>query len=93
MSGCADLTSLEEVNQVVTAAISYFNQIDILVNCVGIQREQPLMEVTEDVFDEMYRTNLRSAMFLAQAVARHQIALGEGGRQIHLLSVRSRLAF
>ena len=31
-------------------------------------------------------------MFLAQAVAKVQIAAGRGGRQIHLLSVRSQLA-
>jgi gluconate 5-dehydrogenase len=30
-------------------------------------------------------------MFLAQAAARHQVAAGNGGRQIHLLSVRSQL--
>ena len=47
--------------------------IDTLINCVGIQREQTLMDVTPDTFDEMYETNLRSAMFLAQAAARHQI--------------------
>ena len=50
------------------------------------------MEVTEETFDEVYRTNLKSAMFLGQAVARDQIARGQGGRQIHLLSVRSQLA-
>ena len=66
--------------------------IDILVNCVGIQREQSLLDVTEETFDEVYETNLKSAMFLAQAVARLQIAAGRGGRQIHLLSVRSHLA-
>jgi NAD(P)-dependent dehydrogenase (short-subunit alcohol dehydrogenase family) len=59
---------------------------------VGIQHEQPLLEVTPDAFDLMYETNLRSAMFLAQSVARHQIAAGKGGRHIHLLSVRSHLA-
>ena len=66
--------------------------IDVLVNCVGIQREEPLLDVTEAAFDEMYQTNLKSAMFLAQAVARLQIAQGQGGRQIHLLSVRAQLA-
>lgn len=65
--------------------------LDVLVNCVGIQREQPLMNVTEETFDDVYRVNLKSAMFLAQAAARHQILSG-GGRQIHLLSVRSQLA-
>ncbi len=66
--------------------------IDVLVNCVGIQREQALLDVTEATFDEVYEINLKSAMFLAQAVARQQIAQGSGGRQIHLLSVRSQLA-
>ncbi len=62
------------------------------MNCVGIQREQPILEVTPETFDLMYETNLRAAMFLGQAAARHQIAAGRGGRQIHLLSVRSQLA-
>jgi len=66
--------------------------IDVLVNCVGIQREQTLLDVTETAFDEMYETNLKSAMFLGQSVARVQIQGGHGGRQIHLLSVRSQLA-
>ena len=40
----------------------------------------------------MYETNLKSAMFLAKAVARHQIEADKGGQQVHLLSVRSQLA-
>ncbi|MCZ6883448.1 MAG: SDR family NAD(P)-dependent oxidoreductase, partial [Gammaproteobacteria bacterium] len=47
--------------------------------------------VTEEAYDEVYRVNLKSAMFLAQAVAKHQISGGNGGRQVHLLSVRSQL--
>jgi NAD(P)-dependent dehydrogenase (short-subunit alcohol dehydrogenase family) len=30
-------------------------------------------------------------MFLGQAVARHQVAAGHGGRHVHLLSVRAQL--
>jgi len=71
---------------------SQLGGIDVLVNCVGINKEQKLADVTPAAFDEMYQTNLRSAMFLSQAVARHQIAQGRGGRQIHLASVRSQLA-
>jgi gluconate 5-dehydrogenase len=81
-----------EIAAVADRVAEAFGGIDVLVNCVGIQREQTLMEVTEEVFDDIYATNLKSAMFLAQAVARHQIAAGRGGRQIHLLSVRSTLA-
>jgi NAD(P)-dependent dehydrogenase (short-subunit alcohol dehydrogenase family) len=50
-----------------------------------------MLEVTEEAFDRVYETNLKSAMFIAQATAKRQVAAGQGGRQIHLLSVRSQL--
>lgn len=81
-----------EIAAVTAQAIEAMGGIDVLVNCVGLQHEQALLEVTEEVFDEIYRINLKSAMFLGQAVARQQIAQGGGGRQIHLLSVRAQLA-
>ena len=87
-----DARDTSAIAQVTNDAADHLGGIDVLVNCVGIQREQPLAEVTPEAFDFMYETNLRSAMFLAQAAARHQIAAGTGGRHIHLLSVRSHLA-
>jgi gluconate 5-dehydrogenase len=68
--------------------VGSLGRIDILMNCVGMQREQLLEDVTEEAFDAIYRTNLRAAMFLAQAVARRQ---RRGGKQVHLLSVRAQL--
>jgi NAD(P)-dependent dehydrogenase (short-subunit alcohol dehydrogenase family) len=87
-----DARSTDAIRAVTDRVAEQFGGIDVLVNCVGIQREQALPDVTEAAFDEMYETNLKSAMFLGQAVARLQIAQGLGGRQIHLLSVRSQLA-
>jgi NAD(P)-dependent dehydrogenase (short-subunit alcohol dehydrogenase family) len=86
-----DARSTDAIRTVTERIAETLGGIDVLVNCVGIQREQALPDVTEAAFDEMYETNLKSAMFLGQAVARVQIAQG-GGRQIHLLSVRSQLA-
>jgi gluconate 5-dehydrogenase len=68
--------------------VATLGRIDILMNCVGMQREQLLADVTEEAFDAIYRTNLRAAMFLAQAVAKRQ---KRGGKQVHLLSVRAQL--
>jgi NAD(P)-dependent dehydrogenase (short-subunit alcohol dehydrogenase family) len=89
---CLDARSTAAIAQATSAVHDAFGGIDVLVNCVGIQREQPLLEVTEETFDEVYETNLKSAMFLAQSVAKIQIAARRGGRHIHLLSVRSQLA-
>ncbi len=87
-----DARDTTEIASVTDQVAERLGGIDILVNCVGVNKEQKLADVTPDVFDAMYETNLRSAMFLSQAVARHQIAAGQGGRQIHLASVRSQLA-
>ncbi len=65
--------------------------LDILVNCVGIQQEEPLLDVTETAFDAVCTVNLKAAMFLGQAVARYQVAAKRGGRHVHLLSVRAQL--
>jgi NAD(P)-dependent dehydrogenase (short-subunit alcohol dehydrogenase family) len=91
-SGLAvDVKSVSEIKDSVDAVVDQYGAIDILMNCVGIQREEPLLEVTEEAFDEVYEVNLKASMFLAQAAAKHQIAAGKGGKQVHLLSVRSQL--
>ena len=87
----ADVHSVADIKASVDQAVREFGPPDILVNCVGIQREEPLLEVTEEAFDDVYRSNLKSAMFLAQAVARSQTDAGVKGKQIHLLSVRAQL--
>jgi gluconate 5-dehydrogenase len=87
-----DARDVSTMTPAVEAVTARFGRLDILANCVGMQIEQPLLDVTEDAFDTVYETNLKSAMFLAQAAARAQIAGGRGGRQIHLLSVRAQLA-
>jgi gluconate 5-dehydrogenase len=85
---CADIPAIKDAVESVFRA---HGRIDILVNCVGKQREEPLLEVTEEAFEDVFRINLKAAMFLGQSVAAKQIAGGEGGKQVHLLSVRSQL--
>ncbi len=89
--GTIDVTSVDNIRDSVDAVAADTGAIDILINCVGLQREEPLLEVTEEAFDEVYQVNLKSAMFLSQAVARHQIESGGGGRHVHRLSVRAQL--
>ena len=69
-------------------ALKPFRRIDLFVNCAGVSREQLIDEVSEAAWDEVLGTNLKAAMFLAQAVARRQ---KRGGKQVHLLSVRAQL--
>lgn len=91
MGVAMDATRVASIRRAVDTAAKAMGTIDILINCVGIQIEQKLAEVTEEAFDRVYRVNLKAAMFLSQAVARHQVAAGRGGKQAHLLSVRAQL--
>jgi len=90
-----DAHSTASIRAAVDMAAQHFGSLDILVNCIGIQREERHADVTEAAFDEIVQVNLKAAMFMSQAVARHQIAGAAAGRtgarQLHVLSVRAQL--
>ncbi len=86
-----DARSTASVRAAVESAAARHGALDLVVNSLGAQREQPLLEVTEDAWDEILEVNLKAAMFLGQAAARVQIAAGRGGRHVHQLSVRAQL--
>ena len=87
-----DSVSVGETRRMVDEVAEHFGRLDILVNCVGLNREEKAEEVTEEMFDHVYQVNLKSAMFQAQAAARHMIKQGDGGKQVHIGSVRTLLA-
>ena len=87
-----EAVSVSGTERMVDEAAAHFGHLDILVNCIGLNREEKAEEVTEAMFDYVYQVNLKSAMFQAQAVARHMIRQRSGGKQVHLGSVRSLLA-
>jgi NAD(P)-dependent dehydrogenase (short-subunit alcohol dehydrogenase family) len=84
-----------QIRRSVDAVATAFGHLDLLVNCMGMQRAERLADVTEAAFDEVVQVNLKAAMFLAQAAARHQVAAARAGRaagrQVHILSVRAQL--
>jgi NAD(P)-dependent dehydrogenase (short-subunit alcohol dehydrogenase family) len=86
-----DARSVKDIGRAVDGVCDHFGRCDILVNSVGIHREQLLLEATEESYDSVIAINLKAAMFLGQAVARRQVQTGQGGKQVHLLSVRASL--
>jgi len=66
-------------------------QIDILINNAGMQHRGPLEDFEADAFDHLMRTNVNSAFYVGQAVAKHMIARGRG-KIINIASVQTALA-
>lgn len=87
-----DSVSVAETRRMVDEVAAHFGRIDILVNCVGLNREEKAEDVSEEMFDYVFDVNLKSAMFQSQAVARHMIEQGSGGKLVHIGSVRTLLA-
>jgi NAD(P)-dependent dehydrogenase (short-subunit alcohol dehydrogenase family) len=83
--------SVPETRRMVDEVARHFGRLDILVNCVGLNREEKAEDVSEEMFDHVVDVNLKSAMFQAQAAAGHMIEQG-GGKQVHIGSVRTLLA-
>jgi 2-deoxy-D-gluconate 3-dehydrogenase len=76
----ADLSSIEPVGRVVEETVSKLGGLDILVNNAGIIRRADAVDFTEEDWDAVVDTNLKSVFFLCQAAGRHMIAAREQGR-------------
>lgn len=84
----ADLSSTKPIPAIVEQSVA-FGGLDILVNNAGIIRRADSVEFTEEDWDAVIDTNLKSAFFLAQAAGRHMIAQGRG----KIINIASMLSF
>ena len=65
---------------------------DVLVNNAGTNRPKSVLEVTVADYDAVLNLNLRSAFFVAQAMARRMVAEGAHGSLIHIGSQMGHVA-
>jgi gluconate 5-dehydrogenase len=90
----ADVTKKEEADHAVGMAMQAFGRVDVIVNAVGGGAGgalYPAEAYPESEWDRMLDLNLRSALLPTQAAARAMIESGNGGRVLHLSSVRGQL--
>ncbi len=86
-----DVTDAVAVRAAIDGYEATQGPIDILVNNAGMQHRTPLEDFPVEVFDRLMRTNVNSAFYVGQAVARHMIARGSG-KIINIASVQTALA-
>ena len=65
-----DVTRGAPVQEFVDEVATAFGRIDILVNNAGITRDNLLIRMTEEQWDEVLATNLKGAFLFGKAVAR-----------------------
>lgn len=84
-----DVNDIKRVREIVDEVVHEYGTVDILVNNAGINIPKPAIEVTEEDWDQVLDTNLKSAFFFSQAVGKHLIELGKKGRIINIASQMS----
>jgi gluconate 5-dehydrogenase len=86
-----DVTDADAVKRGVDAIESDVGPIDILINNAGTQFRSPLEEFPVDRWEQLLKTNISSAFYVGQAVAKHMIGRG-CGKIVNIASVQSELA-
>ncbi len=88
---CFDVTLAEAVRENIAIIEQSIGTIDILVNNAGMQFRTPLEDFPAEKWEQLLTTNISSAFYVGQAVARHMIPRGRG-KIINIASVQSELA-
>jgi len=66
----SDASKYDDAQKLVDDVVAEFGTIDVLVNNAGITRDTLLMRMTEEQWDDVMNTNLKSAFNLTKAVQR-----------------------
>ncbi len=87
----ADVGRKAEVDAAVDKAIADFGHIDVLFSNAGITRRADFLDLSEEDFDDVLRTNLKSMYLVGQKVAKHMVARGKGGAIVNMSSSSVRM--
>lgn len=81
-----DVTEDASVKKMMKEVINQFGRIDILVNNAGITKDNLLLRMKEDEFDQVINTNLKGVFLCTKAVTR-QMMKQKAGKIINVSSI------
>lgn len=85
-----DISDSDAVQSMVKETVDQFGRLDILVNNAGITRDNLLMRMKEQEWDDVINTNLKGVFLCTKAVTR-QMMKQRSGRIINISSVVGRI--
>lgn len=84
----ADVSKLQEIQDMVDKVVKEFGRVDILVNNAGTIIRMKAEDFTEDAWDKVMAVNLKGAFFCAQTVGKQMIRQ-RSGKIINIASLLS----
>ena len=86
----ADVSKVEDVRRLIQETKKVYGRLDILVNNAGIFWAKPILETTEEEYDQMFAVNAKGQFFALQEAAKH---MAEGGRIVNISTGGTKRAF
>lgn len=85
-----DVSEKLDIRNLLAATLEAFGQIDVLVNNAAVLDSAPFLDLEEEDFDRVLKTNLKGTFLLSQAVARQMVAqIEEGGAPGTIINMSS----
>ena len=81
-----DVREFDDFSRVVEEVASA-GPIHAMINCAGVPHVRPLLEITADEWDLVFRVNARGTLFGIQAAARRMVQSGVAGAIVNVASV------
>lgn len=68
-----DLTNEQEIEKVTSSILNKFHRIDCLVNCAGVSLVGQIQDLTEQQYNYVLNSNLKSAIFVTKYISKNMI--------------------
>jgi glucose 1-dehydrogenase len=87
----ADVSSPEDMKNLIGTAVEEFGRLDVMVNNAGVEQKMPFLDTPLDVWNRTIAVNLTGAWLGCQEAARQMVKQGGAGRIINVSSVHEDL--
>ncbi len=85
-----DVTQQASIDSAIAEVIGTFRRIDILINNAALFTAAPIAEIAREDYARVFDINVGGTLFTLQAVAKHMIERGGGGKIINMASQAGR---
>lgn len=85
-----DVTKQNSIDKAVSATVAKLGKIDILINNAALFTAAPIVEIERADYEKVFSVNVAGTLFTLQAVAKHMVERGQGGKIINMASQAGR---
>lgn len=86
-----DATAAESIEALLAKSLEIYGQVDILINCAGVNSADPYFDIKVEDFDRVMVANLRATHLGCQVFGKYLADRGAGGAILNIGSVSSHL--